>query len=268
LRAFLLTVRRVLVTGATSGLGRELAIQLAKEGCRLALTGRREDRLRETARAVQAAGGSALPLSGDVSDPACVKRHYAAIREEFGGLDWAILNAGISRTASALERFSSEDYRRIYETNVFGPVYWIEAVLPDMLAARSGVLVGIASIAGFRGLPRSGAYSSSKAALIAILESVRVDLRGSGVKVVTVCPGFIRTELTDRWKPEDMPFLVEAPDAARKVIAAVRSGRRTAHFPWPFSAAVKYVVRNLPDPIYDRFAARLTRRRSKDAGKP
>ena len=258
-------MKRILITGATSGLGREMALQLAAEGCRLALTGRREERLRETARAVQEAGGTALALAGDVADPSAVKRHYAAIRKEFGGLDWAILNAGISRSSSALDRFSSEDYRLVYETNVFGPVYWIEAVLPDMLSARSGVIAGVASISGFRGLPRSGAYSSSKAALIAILESLRVDLRGSGVKVVTVCPGFIRTELTGRWRPEDMPFLMEASDAARKAISAVKRGKRTAHFPWPFSTAVKYVVRNLPDSLYDRFAARFTRRRTKQA---
>jgi len=258
-----MTRRRVLITGATSGLGRELALQLAQEGCRLALTGRREERLRDVARAVEAAGGEVLPLAGDVSDPACVKRHYGAIKKDFGGLDWAILNAGLSRSADASERFSSEDYRLVYETNVFGPVYWIEALLPDMLAARSGVIAGIASIAGFRGLPRSGAYGSSKAALIAILESIRVDLRGTGVEVVTVCPGFIRTELTGRWKPEDMPFLMEPELAARKVIAGIKAGRRMVHFPWPFSAVVKYAVRNAPGFLFDRFASRATRRRPK-----
>ncbi|MBI5244392.1 MAG: SDR family NAD(P)-dependent oxidoreductase [Elusimicrobia bacterium] len=257
--------RRVLITGATSGLGRELALQLAREGCRLALTGRREERLKETARAVSSAGGAALALAGDVRDPACVQRHYAAIKKELGGLDWAILNAGISKSSSARDRFSSEDFRRVYETNVFGPVYWIEAVLPDMLAARSGVIAGIASVAGFRGLPRSGAYSSSKAALIATLESLRVDLRGSGVEVVIVCPGFIRTELTEKWKPEDMPFLIEPEAAARKAIAGIKARRRIVHFPWPFSAAVKYVVRNMPGFLYDRVASRATRRRLKQS---
>jgi len=256
-------MNRVLITGATSGLGRELAVQLAHEGCRLALTGRREERLREIAQAVRDAGGEALPLPGDVCDPQVVKEHYAAVKERFGGLDWAILNAGISKSADAKERFCAEDFRQVYGVNVFGAANWIEAVLPDMLKQRLGIIAGVASIAGFRGLPRSGPYSSSKAALIALLESLRVDLRGTGVRVVTICPGFVRTELTAKWKDEDMPFLMEPVDAVREMIAGIKSGRRMVDFPWPFSTAIRYVVRNLPDCIYDRVASQGTRRRPK-----
>lgn len=258
-----MTRRRVLITGASSGLGREMALQLAREGCRLALTGRREDELNRTTALVRSAGGEALALVGDVGDHACVLRHYALIKEKLGGLDWAVLNAGISKSRSALKGFEAADFRLVYETNVFGLVNWIEAVLPDMLAAGEGTLAGIASVAGFRGLPRSGAYSSSKAAAIAILESLRVDLRGTGVKVVTVCPGFIRTPLTDKWKPEDLPFLMEPEDAARAALAGIRAGRRLVHFPWMFSAAVKYGVRNLPGFLYDRIAGGATKRRLK-----
>jgi NAD(P)-dependent dehydrogenase (short-subunit alcohol dehydrogenase family) len=258
------TGRRVLVTGATSGLGREMALQLALEGCRLALTGRREERLKEVCGLVRSAGGEAFPLPGDTSDKACVRGHYEAVRNRWGGLDWAILNAGMSMSASARERFSSDDYRLVYETNVFGPVYWIEALLPDMLASGAGVIAGIASISGFRGLPRAGAYGSSKAAFLSILESLRVDLRGTGVRVVAVCPGFIRTELTDRWRPEDMPFLMEAPDAARKALDGIRAGKGLVHFPWPFSAPVKYILRNMPAPLYDRLVSKAARRRLKE----
>jgi short-subunit dehydrogenase len=256
--------RRVLITGATSGLGRELALQLAREGCQLALTGRRGDRLNELAQAAKADGADGvLTLAGDVADPATVKRHYAAIAEQFGGLDWAILNAGVSKSGDAKEGFAADDYRYVYGTNVFGVANWIEAVLPDMLKDKSGTIAGVASIAGYRGLPRSGPYSSSKAAVIALLESLRVDLRGTGVKVVTICPGFVRTEMTSKWKDEDMPFLMDATDAVRRMVAGIKAGRRVVDFPFPFSTAVKYVVRNLPGCIYDRVASQGTKRRPK-----
>jgi len=254
---------RVLITGATSGLGRELAVQLAGEGYMLALTGRREDRLKEVAEAVQNRGGKVLTLAGDTTDPAVVKRHHAAVQERFGGVDWAILNAGMSKSGDAKERFAADDYRLVYGVNVFGMVNWIEAVLPDMLKEKAGTIVGMASIAGYRGLPRSGPYSSSKAAVIALLESLRVDLRGTGVRVVTVCPGFVRTEMTSKWRDEDMPFLMEPADAVRVMIAGIKAGKRMVDFPWPFSTAVKYVVRNLPGFIYDRVASQGTKRRPK-----
>lgn len=254
---------RVLITGATSGLGRELAVRLAAEGYMLALTGRREDRLKEVADAVAGRGGKALTLTGDVADPAVVKKHYAAIRERFGGLDWAILNAGLSKSGDAKEGFTADDYRLVYGVNVFGVANWVEAVLPGMLQEKSGTIVGMASIAGYRGLPRSGPYSSSKAAVIALMESLRVDLRGTGVKVVTVCPGFVRTEMTSKWRDEDMPFLMEPREAAGIIIDGIKAGRRMVDFPFPFSTAVKYVVRNLPGFIYDRVASRGTRRRPK-----
>jgi short-subunit dehydrogenase len=144
-------------------------------------------------------------------------------------------------------------------------VNWIEAVLPGMLKEKSGTIAGVASIAGYRGLPKSGPYSSSKAAVIALLESLRVDLRDTGVKVVTVCPGFVRTEMTAKWKDEDMPFLMEPKDAVAAMIAGIKAGKRMVDFPFPFSTFVKYVVRNLPACLYDRVAYRGTKRRLKES---
>jgi short-subunit dehydrogenase len=169
----------------------------------------------------------------------------------------------MSKSGDAKEGFAADDYRLVYGVNVFGVVNWIEAVLPDMLKQKSGTIAGVASIAGYRGLPRSGPYSSSKAAVIALLESLRVDLRDTGVKVVTVCPGFVRTEMTSKWKDADMPFLMESRDAVREIIKGIKAGRRMVDFPFPFSTAVKYVVRNLPGFIYDRVASRGTQRRPK-----
>lgn len=250
---------RVVVTGASSGLGAEMARQLAAEGCRVALTGRRKDKLDKAASAARAAGAAdTLALVGSVSDPATVKSQYAEIKARWGGLDWAILNAGVGDSVNAKE-FSAGNYRWTYETNVFGVCEWIEAVLPDMLAARSGTIAGVSSLAGFRGMPNSGAYGSSKAALNALLESTRLDLRGTGVKVVTVCPGFVRSELTDRNDPNAMPFLLETEDGARRIIEGVRAGRRLVHFPWQLSLLMKYLVPNLPSPLFELAASRVKR---------
>ncbi len=253
---------RAVVTGATSGLGRELAVQLARRGWRVAVTGRRAEELRETARRVAAAGGEPLALTGSVADDGEVRAHHAAIRAAWGGLDWAILNAGISDSMNARE-FSADAVRRTFEVNLLGAARWLEAVLPDMIAQGSGVVAGISSLAAFRGLPRSGPYSASKAALSTLLESVRVDLRGTGVSVVTVCPGFVKSEMTDRNAPGTMPFLMETPAGAAAILRGIDARRRVVHFPAPLSFPVKYGLARLPGFLYDRLAARLAPLRDK-----
>lgn len=253
--------RRVVITGATSGLGREMAVQLAREGCRLALTGRRKDKLDEACAAAKAAGApETLALLGGVTDLAEVKGHYDKIKRTWGGLDWAIFNAGVGDSRSARE-FTAENYRWTFETNVFGVANWIEAVIPDMLAQKSGVIAGIASLAAYRGLPNSGAYSASKAALVTMLESARVDLRGTGVDVVTVCPGFVKSELTDRNEPGTMPFLLETEDGARRILDGIRGGERVVHFPWQLSVPVIYGLHNVPGFLYDRVAGFIKRKK-------
>lgn len=254
--------RRVLITGASSGIGREMAVQLGRQGCRVALTGRRESKLQDAVQAVAEAGGEPLALLGSVSDPQTVKEHYSRVKEHWGGLDWAILNAGVGDSKSARE-FSAENVTWTFETNVFGAAYWLEAVLPDMIQAGSGVVAGISSLAAFRGLPNSGAYSSSKAALSALLESVRIDLRGTGVDVVIVCPGFVKSELTARNRPQDMLFLLETEDGARRVLRGIERRRRLVHFPWPLSIPMAYLVPNLPGWLYDRLVSRFAQRKKK-----
>ncbi len=253
---------RVLVTGGTSGLGREMAIQLGRRGARVAVTGRRQDKLAETAQAVAAAGGECLLLLGSVTDPALVKSHYAAIKEKWGGLDWAILNAGVGDSRNARE-FDAEIYHWTFATNVGGVVNWMEAVIPDMLAQGSGIIAGIASIAGYRGLPNSGAYSASKAALITLLESTRVDLRGTGVSVVTVSPGFVESEITARNDPKDLWFMLPVEEGVRRLLRGIEKKKRLVHFPWQLSYLMIYVVHNLPDFLYDWIIGKLVTRKKK-----
>ncbi len=247
---------RVLITGGSSGLGRGLAVALARRGARIAVTGRREGKLQETARRVEEAGGQCLALLGSVTEPADVKAHYARIKERWGGLDWAVLNAGISESMDSRE-FKAENYHWVFATNVGGAVNWLEAVIPDMVASGGGTIAGVASLAAFRGMPRSGSYCASKAALLSLLESVRVDLIGTGVSVVTICPGFVRSEMTDRNDPSNMYFFMETEDGAAAMIRGIERGKRLVHFPFPFSHFVKYVVHNMPGFLFDWLVSRF-----------
>ena len=247
--------RRVLITGASSGLGREMARQLAARGFRLAVTGRREAELHETARLVGAAGASCLPLVGSVTDRETVARHYAAVEARWGGLDWAILNAGIGDGVDG-RRFDAGVYHRVLATNVGGAVNWLEAVLPGMIAAGSGLVAGISSLAAWRGLPGAGAYSASKAALSTLLESTRVDLRGTGVDVVIVCPGFIRNGSPDPGDGAGKAFVLDLEDGVRRTLAGIERRQRLVHFPWQLSYPMGYVVRHLPARVYDWLVGR------------
>jgi short-subunit dehydrogenase len=258
------TVLRVLVTGASSGIGREMARQLGARGYRVALTGRREQELREAARQVEREGGEALPLIGSVTDREVVARHYATIRERWGRLDWAILNAGVGDSVDA-RRFSAERYHRVFAVNVLGVVNWLEAVLPDMIEAGSGTVAGISSLAAWRGLPGAGAYSASKAALATLLESTRVDLRGTGVHVVSVFPGFIRTWSANPDADRGKPFLLDLDDGARRILVGIDRKHAVVHFPWPLSPLMRHVIRHLPAAVYDALVGRMAGRRPEGA---
>jgi NAD(P)-dependent dehydrogenase (short-subunit alcohol dehydrogenase family) len=236
-----------------------MATQLGARGWRVAVTGRRREELAETARRADSAGGECLALEGSVTSVDVVKRHYSEIRTRWGGLDWLILNAGIGDSVDA-RRFDADVYHRVLATNVGGAVNWLEAALPDMIVARSGLVAGISSLAAWRGLPGAGAYSASKAALTTLLESTRVDLRGTGVCVVTVCPGFIK----NGGGPEaekGKPFLMETEEGVRCILSAIDRKARLAHFPWQLSYFMKYVVHNMPGFFYDSLMGALTSKR-------
>ena len=235
-----------------------MARQLAGRGCRIAITGRREKELKETAERVASEGGKCLPLVGSVSEREVVARHYAAIRERWGGLDWLILNAGVGESVDA-RHFRADVYDRVFATNVGGAVNWLEAALPGMIASRSGVVAGISSLAGWRGLPGAGAYSASKAALATLLESTRVDLRGTGIEVVIICPGFIRTRDREPGDDQGKIFLLDLDEGVRRILAGIEGRKRLVHFPWQLSWPMRYVLRNLPGRAYDWVGGRLRR---------
>jgi short-subunit dehydrogenase len=172
--------------------------------------------------------------------------------------DVVIANAGISRGTLTEHAEDLAAFRSVFDTNVLGIVHTFHPFLAAMRDARRGALVGIASVAGFRGLPGAGAYSASKAAAISYLESLRLELAGTGVAVVTICPGYIATPMTAK-NPYRMPFLIGADKAARLIARAIERRARFYVLPWPM-ALVGRVLRLLPRPLYDAAFARAPRK--------
>lgn len=220
----------VLITGASSGIGAELAVQLASRGCKLGLLARRKDKLDDVARRVEAAGGSAMVLPCDVTDSARVEQAVKEFSETHGDIDCMVANAGAGEQGAAL-KFDAEQTARIFNVNMLGMVNAFYAALPGMLRRKRGHLVAIASLASYQGMPQDSGYSASKAAMRIHCEGMRIELRGSGVDVSCICPGFIRTPITDT-NNFDMPFLLDVDDGCRRIIGAIARRKRVYNFPW------------------------------------
>jgi NAD(P)-dependent dehydrogenase (short-subunit alcohol dehydrogenase family) len=249
--------RNVFITGASSGIGAALARHYAKAGANVGLFARRQAELDALVVSLPDAARTAR-WAGDVRDAAALAAAVAAFIDRFGVPDIVIANAGVSRGTLTDFAEDAATFRAILETNVLGLVHSFQPCLAPMREVRRGVLVGIASVAGFRGLPGAGAYSASKAAAISYLESLRVELVGSGVSVVTICPGYVATPMT-AGNPYRMPFLVSADAGARLIARAIERRRRHFVFPWPM-AVVGAVLRRLPRPLYDRLFANAPRK--------
>jgi short-subunit dehydrogenase len=246
----------VFVTGASSGIGEALARHYAGNGATLGLFARRRAELDRIAAAL--APATVATYAGDVRDAAALAHAGADFISRFGVPDIVIGNAGISRGVLTGEAVDMPVFKDVFDTNVQGLVQTFKPFLAAMAEARRGVLVGVASVAGFRGLPGSGAYSASKAAAITYLESLRVEMQGSGVSVVTICPGFIATPMTAR-NPYPMPFLLAPDKAARLIARAIERRRRFYVLPWQM-AWVGRALRIMPRPLYELAFARAGRK--------
>jgi short-subunit dehydrogenase len=242
----------VLITGASSGIGRAVAVELGRRGARVGLLARRADVLIEAAEEVERAGGRALALPGDVRRAVEVESAAARVREMWGQIDVLIANAGMSIAVSATALRAS-DVTDVISINTIGVVNSVAAVLPHMIERRSGHLVAISSLAAYRGLPKSSAYSASKAAVSTFFESLRVDLKRSGIAVTTIHPGFIKTAMTAE-RQGRLPFLLELDDAARRIVRALERRPRTYAFPWQLAGLVR-LMKYMPDALYDRIVA-------------
>lgn len=235
-------------------------MRLAADGYRVGLAARRAERLEEVAADIRSAGGEALALRCDVSVREDMCATVERCRQEFGVIDLLVANAGQSEM-TLVDGLDSGMIERLMSVNFFGVVYAVEAVLPAMLERRRGHIVGVSSLAAFGGLPSTAAYSAAKAALTKFLESLRVDLRGRGVDVTVISPGYVRTPMTAK-NLHAMPLMVELDDAVALIHRAIVRRARAYHFPWALASLV-WVGQIFPRRLYDWIVSRVRRDKAK-----
>ena len=247
------TNKVVMITGASSGIGKGLALEVASRGANLGLVARRQELLDEIVAAVQSRGRKAIAAPADVRDSKAMQAAADRIRAELGPIDILIANAGIG-TSSHISQLDPNHVADVIGINVLGAANSLAAVVPQMIERGHGQLVAISSLAAYRGLAKSAAYCASKSAMSAYFESVRIDLRDTGVTVTIIHPGFIKTPLT-AGREAHMPYLMELDDAIAKIVAAVEKGKKSVAFPWQLATVVRAGML-MPTFMYDWIAAR------------
>ncbi|MDO8412347.1 MAG: SDR family oxidoreductase [Gallionellaceae bacterium] len=237
---------RIVISGASSGLGRALAQCYLAQGAVLGLMARRADLLQSLSEQFP---HQVYYYPVDVRDEAAMRQAAHDFIARVGVPDIVIANAGVS--AGTLTDYAQDNgvFQQVMDINMLGMVKTFQPFLTAMRVAGQGKLVGIASVAGFRGLPGAGAYSASKAAAISYLESLRVELRDSGVRVITICPGYVRTPMT-AINPYPMPFILPADVAAQRIARVIACGKSFAVVPWQMGI-VGQVLKLLPNWLYD-----------------
>lgn len=244
-------IKSLVISGASSGIGLALARHYLERGATIAAFARRGELLQALAAKFP---DKVFCYALDVRDAPALQRAASDFMARAGVPDIVIANAGVSRGTLTEYVEDEEVFQNVMDINVLGMVKTFQPFLVAMREARCGTLVGIASVAGFRGMPGSGAYSASKAAAISYMESLRVELYGSGVKAVTICPGYIKTPMTDI-NTYPMPFILEAGDAARRMARVIERGKSFAVVPWQMGV-VGWVMTRLPNRLYDFAFAR------------
>jgi short-subunit dehydrogenase len=243
----------VMITGASSGIGKGLALEIASRGAHLGLLARREDLLNEIVSDANARNVKAIAASADVRDAIAVRGAADRFRKELGPIDILIANAGIG-TSDHVTRLTPEHAANVIGINVLGAVNSVAAVLPEMVERAQGRLVAISSLAAYRGLAKSAAYCASKAALTSYFESLRIDLRHTGVGVTIVHPGFIKTDLTSG-RAAKMPYLMELETGVKKIVSGIEKEKAIYAFPWQLATIVRASML-MPPAMYDWIAER------------
>jgi short-subunit dehydrogenase len=242
------TNKVVMITGASSGIGRGLALEIASRGANVGLLARRESLLAELVGEIKTHNAKAVSAAADVRDAKAVREAADRFRKELGPIDVLIANAGIG-TADHAIKLQPEHAADVIGINVLGAVNSVAAVAPEMVERGQGRLVAISSLAAYRGLAKSAAYCASKAALTSYFESVRIDLRHTGVGVTIIYPGFIKTSLTSGRKAK-MPYLMELDDAVKKIVSAIEKEKNAYAFPWQLATIARAGLL-MPAPMYD-----------------
>ncbi len=248
-----MTAPLIFITGASSGIGQALAARFYRAGYRLALVARRTAEVQAWAQAQAFGAGTYAVYAADVREVDSIVGAGEACLAAQGVPDVVIANAGVSIGMDTAEFDDLEVMRATFETNNLSMAATFHPFVVAMSARRSGTLVGIASVAAIRGLPGHGAYCASKAAVVGYCESLRGELRASGVKVVTIGPGYIDTPLT-RGNPYSMPFLMSAEAFADKAFETIASGISYRVIPWQMGVIAK-IMRVLPNALYDRIVS-------------
>jgi short-subunit dehydrogenase len=242
---------RIFITGATAGIGRELAVDYAQAGVTLGLTGRRKEKLDEAAAACRAKGAVVHTYSVDVVDRAAMAGVVKDFLAAAGGADLVIANAGVTTNEkAALDVGDAGPIGDLLHTNVIGVVNTLVPFVPTMKAQKSGHLVGVASIAGFRALPLAAGYCASKAAVRMLMNGLGMDLKRYGIVCTSVNPGFIESEMTAK-NTFAMPFFLSTAEASRRIRRALARKRRAYTFPWQMAILVR-VLGILPEFIVRR----------------
>jgi short-subunit dehydrogenase len=237
----------VLITGASSGIGEALAQEFAARGHTVGLVARRQsvlDALR------QQLPGKHFSYTADVCEKDQIISAARQFEQDCGGVDIVIANAGISVGVLTEYYEDLDEFSKVLSTNVLAMAYTFHPFIAPMRARGKGTLVGIASVAGIRGLPGSEAYCASKAAAISYCESLRVEMKSSGIKVLTICPGFISTPLTAK-NPYSMPFLMQANDFAVKAVDAILAQDGYRVIPWQMGWVAK-LIKIIPNWLFDK----------------
>jgi short-subunit dehydrogenase len=238
------------ITGAGTGIGRELAVKLARAGVRVAASARSADRLGELGRAQ----AGIFPVPVDVTDRAAVVAAHQHILATIGSVDLAVLNAGVWHPMCASE-YDAERVAQSMNVNYLGIANALEPLIPSMIAAGKGHLALVASVAGYRGLPKAAAYAPSKAAVISLAEVLRLELSRHSITVSLVNPGFVETPMT-AVNQFPMPYIIKAEDAAERILKGLARGKFEIAFPWQLVTMLK-LLRMMPNRLYLRLASRL-----------
>jgi short-subunit dehydrogenase len=245
----------VWITGASSGIGRAVALNLARRGHKVAVSARGEDDLRSLAHEANKVDGSIHPYPLDVTDAGQCVETFERMTADLGPITLAILNAGTHHPVE-VEDFSAKDLAKLVNVNLLGTGNCLDPVLKAMIPAGSGHVAIVASVAGYRGLPTSAYYGASKAAQINLAEALKFDLDRHGIKLQLINPGFVRTPLTDK-NDFPMPFLMEVDDAAERIVSGLASNAFEITFPRRFAYLLKS-LRCLPYGLYFPIVGRMT----------
>jgi short-subunit dehydrogenase len=246
-----LTGKNIILTGASSGIGFELARLIAGQKCNIALLSRRKEITDKAASDLACTGSKILSLKCDVTKTDEIKSCFNHILNEFGTVDIAILGSGVS-FRHTVEEFNSETAKKTFDVNVFGITNFLEVLIPYFIVKKEGMIVGVSSLADGRGFPKSGLYCASKAAVTLLLESTRVELKKYNIKVLMVKPGFVKTPMTDK-NDFQMPFLMPASKAAKIILNGIEKEKRVIQFPLPTALGARF-LRLLPDGLFDFIA--------------